>query len=478
MRFTIFKLNKIFYFSMAVMAMLLFNFCKSSTKQSNQEHLGAEVKSASPPNVVIIFLDDSGYGDFQPFGDGDLKTPHVAQLAQEGVTFTNFHVPQAICSASRAALLTGCYPGRTKVFGAHGPKERGLETSFPTMGEVFKKAGYTTALFGKWHCGDQPDTRPHARGFDETCGLMYSNDMWKHHPENPEYWGKFPIQFWENGKVTIEDVSYKEQKQLTKWYTEHVVDFINSHKEKPFLLYVPHSMPHVPIFASEAFEGKSGKGLYADVLLELDWSVGQITKALKSNGLDDNTVVVFTSDNGPWVAYGNHAGVTPFREAKSTSFEGGTRSACIIKYPKKLEADMSSNKAFMSIDLLPTLAKWANVDVSDLEIDGKDVTSWILGESTENPNAYYAFSTGKNFESIMTSDGEWKLHLNHSYRRLEKAGKDGLPGAYETKEIDLSLFNLNKNPKEDKNVILEQPEITATLKKFAIEHQNQFYSED
>jgi arylsulfatase A-like enzyme len=179
---------------------------------------------------------------------------------------------------------------------------------------------------------------------------MYSNDMWKHHPENPEYWGKYPIQFWENGEVSIEDVGIPEQKNLTKWYTEHAVDFINRAGDDPFLLYVPHSMPHVPIFASAEFEGKSGLGLYGDVTMELDWSVGQINKALKKNGLDDNTIVIFSSDNGPWIAYGNHAGKTPFREAKATSFDGGTRSACIIKYPNHLKANSASNKAFFTFD--------------------------------------------------------------------------------------------------------------------------------
>lgn len=266
-------------------------------------------KEDQKPNVVIIFLDDSGYGDFRPFSKEGLLTLHVQTLAEEGRVFTNFHVPQAICSASRSALISGCYPGRTKVFGAHGPKGRGLETTFPTMGEIFKSAGYKTAVFGKWHCGDQPETRPHVRGYDESCGLMYSNDMWKHHPVNPDHYGKYPIQYWENGKVIIEDVGIPEQKMLTKWSTEHAVDFINRHNDEQFLLYVPHSMPHVPIFCSAEFEGKSGVGLYGDVIMELDWSVGEITKALKENGLDDNTIVIFSSDNGPWTAYGNRKSV-------------------------------------------------------------------------------------------------------------------------------------------------------------------------
>ena len=440
--------------------------CNSSTKKQQK------------PNVVIIFLDDSGYGDFRPFSQGGLQTPHVQTLAEEGRVFTNFHVPQAICSASRSALISGCYPGRTKVFGAHGPKARGLETTFPTIGEIFKAAGYKTAIFGKWHCGDQPDTRPHARGFDETCGLMYSNDMWKHHPENPEHWGKYLLQFWENGKVTIEDVGVPEQKMLTKWYTEHAVDFINRHKDEPFLLYVPHSMPHVPIFCSDEFEGKSGVGLYGDVILELDWSVGEINKALKDNGIDRNTIVIFSSDNGPWISYGNHAGKTPFREAKATSFDGGNRSACIIKYPNELEANSSSNNAFFSVDLLPTLSHLAGVEMPNNEIDGRNVWDLISGEKgAKNPHEYYALSTSRNFEGVMSGDGKWKLHLPHSYRSLLFPGKDGQPGKYETKEIELSLFDMENDPYESTNVIEDHTEVAENLMRFAELHKLRFYEE-
>ena len=429
-------------------------------------------------NVVIIFLDDSGYGDFTPFSNGELVTPQVQTLAEEGVVYTNFHVPQAICSASRSALISGCNPGRTKVFGAHGPNGRGLETNFPTMGEIFKSAGYSTAIFGKWHCGDQPETRPHVRGYDESCGLMYSNDMWKHHPENPEYWGKFPIQFWENAEVTIEDVDYEHQKQLTKWYTEHAVDFINRHKKDPFLLYVPHSMPHVPIFTSEAFEGKSGMGLYADVMLELDWSVGEINKALKQNGIDQNTIVIFTSDNGPWISYGNHAGTTPFREAKGTSFEGGTRSACIIKYPDGLEANTTFDKAFFTIDLLPTLCHLAGITMPENEIDGKNVWDLISGkENAQNPQEYYALSNGRNFEGVMSGDGKWKLHIPHAYRTLRFAADDGQAGKYDQNEIELSLFDMENDPMESQNVIEDFPVVAEKLIQIAENHKNRFYRE-
>jgi arylsulfatase A-like enzyme len=435
-------------------------------------------ETSKQPNIVIIFLDDSGWSDFEPFGKVAIKTPKVTQLASEGCAYRNFYVPQAVCSASRSALLTGCLPGRTKVFGAHGPNARGLETTFATMGEVFSSAGYATAVFGKWHCGDQPETRPQSRGYDESCGLMYSNDMWKYHPENPEYWGRYPLQFWKNGEVINEEVTKEDQKNLTLWYTEHAVDFIKRHRDQPFLLYVPHSMPHVPIFCSDEFEGKSGAGLYADVMLELDWSVGMINKYLKKNGLEKNTIVIITSDNGPWISYGNHAGHTPFREAKGTSFDGGVRSACIIKYPDHIEAGTTSSSAFCSIDLLPTLCHLAGVPLPDNEIDGKNIWDLIRGENgAENPHDYYAFSTGNRFEGIMSGDGKWKLHLPHAYRTLSEAGNDGMAGKYIQETIDTALFNMELDPYEKENVINDFPEIGRELIRLAEQHKSRFYTE-
>ncbi len=456
-------------FSALFISILLFSGCSHETKQQKD----------TQPNIVIIFLDDSGYSDFTPFGQEKIKTPNVQTLAEEGVVFRNFYVPQAVCSASRAALLSGCYPGRTKVFGAHGPNARGLDTSFPTMGEVFQKAGYATAVFGKWHIGDQPETRPQSRGFDESCGLMYSNDMWKHHPESPDYWGKFPLQFWENGEVTIPDVDSTHQKNLTKWYTEHAVDFIKRHKDEPFLLYVPHNMLHVPLFVSAEFEGKSGQGLYADVTMEVDWSVGQINQALKDNGIEENTIVVFTSDNGPWISYGNHAGTTPFREAKGTTFDGGTRSATIIKYPAELEGNRESEKAMATIDLLPTLCKLANVPLPETEIDGKDVWDLISGkENAQNPHEYYAFTNNNHFEAVLSGDGKWKLHLPHEYRTMtEIKGKDGIPGKYKQEQIELSLFDMVNDPFETTNVIDEFPEEAEKLLNLAQQHRQKFFPE-
>ncbi len=429
------------------------------------------------PNIVVIFLDDSGWADFEPFGEKSIETPNVSQMAAEGTAFHNFYVPQAVCSASRSALMSGCFPGRTKVFGAHGPNAWGLDTTFATMGEVFSEAGYATAAFGKWHCGDQPETRSHARGFDETCGLMYSNDMWRFHPENPEYWGQWPLQYWENGEVIIQDVDQADQKNLTRWYTEHAVDFINRNQNQPFFLYVPHSMPHVPLFCSDEFDGKSGKGLYWDVMLEIDWSVGQINKALKENGIDRNTIVIFTSDNGPWVSYGNHAGSTPFREAKGTSFDGGVRSACIMKLPGQIKEGTVSPRTLGTVDLLPTLCFLAGIPLPENEIDGKNVWDLITGvEGAENLHDYYAFSNGQNFEGVMSGDGKWKLHLPHEYRTLEVAGKDGLAGKYSQLKIDTALFDMEQDPYETTNILEQFPEVAAQLINLAEKHKAEFYS--
>lgn len=441
--------------------------------------LGRSQTNRKPPNFVIIFLDDSGWADFQPFASPDYQTPNVAQLAREGCRFNNFYVPQAVCSASRSALMTGCYPGRTKVFGAHPPRARGLDPKFATMGEVLKTRGYATAVFGKWHLGDQPETRPPARGFDESCGLMYSNDMWALHPENPDYWGQWPLQFWDKGKVTIEPVTEEHQPMLTTWYTEHAVDFIKRHKDEPFLLYVPHSMPHVPIFCSEKFKGKSGAGLYGDVMMEIDWSVGQINQALKDSGVEDNTMVLFTSDNGPWISYGNHAGKTPFREAKGTSFDGGTRSACIIKYPAQIKAGSSSNRTFCTLDMLPTVAHLAGAEMPANPVDGKDVWDLIVGKpGAKNPNAYYPFSTGRNFEGIISGNGRWKLHVPHRYRTLVTPGKDGAAGKYRQDEIGLSLFDMESDPYETTNVLAQHPEVAAKLQKLAEQHRQKFYAQN
>ena len=430
---------------------------------------------SNQPNVVVMFLDDSGWADFRPFGETDYRTPNVERLAARGCCFSNFHVPQAICSASRASLLTGCFPGRHQVFGAIPPRARGLNPGFATLGEVLRQAGYATACFGKWHVGDEPDTRPPARGFDESAGLMYSNDMWRHHPET-RHFDQFDLQYWQNGEVVIEDVSPEQQTMLTTWYTDASVDFIERHGDTPFFLYVPHNMPHVPLFCHEQFEGASGAGLYGDVMMDIDHSLGRILDALDAAGVADNTLVIFTSDNGPWLSYGNHAGTTPYREGKGTGFDGGTRSACVMSLPGAIAEGTWSDTSFCTVDMLPTIANLAGADLPENPIDGLDVWPLITGApGAENPHEYYPFSTGRTFEGVFTGDGKWKLHLPHSYRTLEEAGNDGKPGRYGEASIDLSLYDMENDPFETTNRVEKHPDVVARLRKLAEGHKARWY---
>ncbi|MGC9034989.1 MAG: sulfatase family protein, partial [Verrucomicrobiia bacterium] len=281
------------------------------------------IAAEKPPNIIIIFADDLGYADVVCYGAKGLKTPNIDRLAKEGIRFTDFYVAQPVCSASRAALLTGCYPNRIGISGALSPSSKiGINQNEITLAELLKQKGYATAIIGKWHLGHHSQFLPTRHGFDEYFGLPYSNDMWPLHPEAKP--GTYPpLPLYENETIINPNVSPRDQEQLTTQYTERAVRFIEKNKNRPFFLYLAHSMPHVPLYVSDKFKGKSKIGLYGDVIMEIDWSVGQILEAIKRNNLDDNTLIIFTSDNGPWLSYGNHAGkAAPLREGKGTVFEG------------------------------------------------------------------------------------------------------------------------------------------------------------
>src|SRR5262249_17165027 len=289
------------------------------------------VAADRPPNVVIVFADDMGYGDAGCFGNKTIRTPNIDSLATDGVRFTDFYVAQAVCSASRTALLTGCYPNRLGILGALNPSSKnGIHDRETTLAAMLKAKGYATAIYGKRHLGDQWEFVPTKHGFDDYFGLPYSNDMWPNHPT-----AKFPaLPLIEGEKTTQEN---PDQSQLTTWYTERAVKFIDANKSKPFFLYVPHAMPHVPLFVSDKHKRKSNAGLYGDVIEEIDWSVGEILAALKKCGLERDTLVIFTSDNGPWLSYGNHAGSAgPLREGKATTFEGGVRVPYVARWPGRI----------------------------------------------------------------------------------------------------------------------------------------------
>jgi arylsulfatase A len=434
--------------------------------------------AAGRPNIVLIFLDDAAYSDFHPFGNPPYATPNVECLAAEGVRYTRFHVPQAVCSASRAALLTGRYPHRNRVVNAIAPGKPGLDPKHPIIAETLKRHGYATAHFGKWHLGDIPATRPMARGFDQYAGLLVSNDMWRHNPVWRKRVGDAALPYWENGAIKIADISPDDQKHLTAWATEGATRFIRSQAGKhPFFLYLAHSMPHVPLYCRDEYKGKSGAGLYGDVITEIDWSVGEIMTALREGGVEQDTIVLFTSDNGPWEEFGNHAGKTPFREHKATSFEGGVRSALTVKYPRGLKPGTVNGHAFGSIDLYPTLAALAEVPLREKDTDGRNVWPLMRGdEGAKNPHRHYFISTGWDLEAVMTSDGKWKLHLPHGYRDVVRPGSDGGRGETQNSMIEESLFNLIDDPLEQHNLIARHPDIVRELREAGADYLNRFRS--
>jgi arylsulfatase A-like enzyme len=414
-----------------------------------------------PPNFVIVFADDLGYADVGCFGAQGYKTPNIDRLASEGIRFTDFYAAQAVCSASRAALMTGCYPNRVGILGALGPGSKvGINEDEQTIAEVLKTRGYATAIFGKWHLGDDPRFLPTRHGFDEYLGLPYSNDMWPRHPTNRSF-PELPLI---DGEEVVK--INPDQHMLTTWYTERAVKFIEKNRDRPFLLYLPHSMPHVPLFVSEKFAGKTERGLFGDVIAEIDWSVGQVLSTLKEQGIDGRTLVIFTSDNGPWLSYGNHAGsAKPFREGKGTSFEGGVREPFVARWPGKIPPGTVCREPAMTIDLLPTCAHLAGAEVPrDRTIDGKDVTPLLLNKpGAGSPHESLLIYWGRDLQAVRSS--QWKLHLPHRYQHLKEAGADGRPGPYATESIGLSLFDLDADPGESRNVAEAHPDVVARLQK-------------
>jgi arylsulfatase A-like enzyme len=432
-----------------------------------------------PPNIVIIFIDDLGYGDIGAFGATAYKTPNLDRMAAEGRIFTDFHAATAVCSASRAALMTGCYPERVSILGALGPLAReGIHKKEVTLAELCKTRNYATAVFGKWHLGRPKKFLPLQHGFDEYLGLPYSNDMWPRHPElasSPEVGKKkkdgYPeLPLIKNNEVIDPVVDGDDQAQLTTMYTEHAVDFIDRNKDRPFFLYVPHSMVHVPLYVSDKFKGKSGAGLFGDVMMEVDWSVGQILNAIKENGIDDNTLVIFTADNGPWINYGNHAGSAgPLREGKGTMWEGGYRVPYVMRWPGKIPAGTKCDELAVTIDLFPTIAHLIGAEVpTDRVIDGKDIWPLMAGDDgAESPHEAYWCYYGRELRAVR--DRRWKLVFPHEYRSLngKPAGRDGKPKPYDQLKTGMALYDLKNDVGETTDVSAEHPDVVARLEQEA-----------
>ena len=416
-----------------------------------------------PPNVVIMFVDDLGYADIGPFGNPPYETPNLDRMAAEGVSLTSFYVSQPVCSASRVSLLTGNYANRIGIHGALGPGSRhGIHEDEVTLGELFKAQGYATAIYGKWHLGHHDQFLPQHHGFDDFYGIPYSNDMWPYHPENPEAWGDLP---------TIEGdsiVGYNtDQTRFTTDFTERGVAFVREQAAagNPFFLYLPHPMPHVPLFVAEERDGASGAGLFGDVIHEIDWSMGQILNALDEAGVADETLVIFSSDNGPWLSYADHAGsAEPLREGKGTTWDGGVRVPFLARWPGTLTAGEVIDSPAMTIDILPTLAGLLGSELPPHPIDGMDIWPLLTGSAQKSPQpAYFFYNHRSQLQAVRS--GPWKLHFPHRYRTMEgqEMGADGIPGRYRQDSIGLALYNLEDDIGETTDLAAASPDLVAHL---------------
>ncbi len=456
-------LSRCVFKTLCCVVVVLLTFCGLAIEFAQADQL---------PNIVIIYIDDMGYADIGPFGGNPELTPNLNRMAAEGRRFTNFFVSQAVCSASRASLLTGCYNGRIGIQGALGPKsDIGIHSDEVTLAEICKQKDYATGCFGKWHLGHHRQFLPLQNGFDEYCGLPYSNDMWPFHPEVRQLpmeerlkrWPHLPLI--DGNETIVDEVTDREQTQLTTLYTERAVSFIDRNARKPFFLYVPHSMVHVPLYVSDKFQGRSGAGLFADVVMEVDWSVGQIMDALQRNNIQNQTFVMFASDNGPWLSYGDHAGSAgTLREGKGTMFDGGCRVPCIMWWPGTIPAGTQCDEPAMTIDVLPTAAHLTGSALPAHPIDGRNIWPLIAGEvGAVSPQKAYYFYWGNSLQAVRS--GQWKLHFAHNYRTLNgrRGGAGGIPAKYESAALEQSLFDLSSDPGEATNVAAQHPDVVRHL---------------
>ncbi len=402
------------------------------------------------PNIIIFFTDDQGYADVGCFGAEGFETPHLDKLASEGVRFTDFYVPATVCTPSRAGLLTGKYPKRV---GLHEAvlfpfSENGLSTEEYTMAEMLQNKGYSTSCIGKWHLGHKDKFMPNNQGFDYFFGVPYSNDMDNHYYKSRDFQSP-PLPLYRNRELIEEG---PDQSYLTKRYTEEAIRQIKGHKDQPFFIYLAHNMPHFPLHASPAFQGKSEKGLYGDVIMELDWSVGEIVKTLKEEGIYDHTLFIFTSDNGPTRV----GSAKPLRGLKAETWEGGQRVPCIMAWPDVIPAGKTCKELVSTLDLYPTFAEFTGSEIpDDLSLDGTDIGELLQDpESTrleERPFYFYA----RNGEAEAVRLGKWKLHIKKSIGW--DAGEKGV--------FPVSLYNLHEDIEEQNNVAEQYPDIVKELSK-------------
>lgn len=453
------NLNKTY--SAIVLLITLIFCCSSSQGQNSQQQ--------RPPNFVIIFADDMGYGDLGVYGHPTIKTPHLDQMAREGQKWTNFYVGASVCTPSRAALLTGRLPVRS---GMCSDKSRvlfpnslhGLPAREITLAEQLKKAGYATAAIGKWHLGHRPQYLPTNNGFDEYFGIPYSNDMDKTIEKG--YWefaDSIPTEYYNVPLMRNTEIIERPANQhtITKRYTQEAISFIKEHKEQPFFVYLAHNLPHIPLFASEEFRDTSERGLYGDVIEEIDHGVGQILSVLKEEGLDENTIVVFTSDNGPWLSFKTHGGSAGLlRAGKGTTWEGGMREPCIFWSPGKINPAMVTDLG-STMDLFTTFSIMAGVPLPDDRImDGVDLSGTLLANES-SPRKAILYYRGPTLYAARL--GDYKAHYI----------TEGAYDMFGDKEVHATpiLYNLSVDPSEQYDIAEEYPEIIQQINEFVKKHQ-------
>lgn len=407
--------------------------------------------AAEKPNVVIIFIDDMGYADIGPFGATKQKTPNLDRMAKEGMKLTSFYAAP-VCSVSRAQLLTGCYGPRISVPGVYFPGDAaGLNPAEITIAERLKEQGYATQCVGKWHVGDQAEFLPTKQGFDHYFGIPYSNDMQKKSAET----GEKVTPLMRDGKVA-ELLSDEQQSKIVERYTDEVLGFIRTNKDKPFFVYFPHSAVHTPIWPGKSFRGKSANGRFGDWVEEVDWSVGRVLDTLRELKIDENTLVIFTSDNGPWLIKGADGGsALPLRGGKGSTWEGGVRVPTIARWPGKIAPASVCDTVSGTIDLLPTCVSIAGGTVpADPIIDGRDLSPVLFGKSTESPREAHYYFEGFGLHAVR--QGPWKLAV---VPQRETMGKE----IAEDAKSNPRLYNLDSDIGETTNLADQNPEIVAKL---------------
>ncbi len=441
-------------------------------------HAQTTKKGLTKPNIIIINMDDMGYGDTEPYGATGYNTPNFNRLAREGMRFTHFYSAQAVCSPSRAALLTGCYPNRIGLSGgALMPwSSKALNPAEETIASLLKKSGYTTSMLGKWHLGSKPPFLPLQYGFDNYYGIPYSNDMWpvnyEGHPisDTGNWRMRFPpLPVYDGNKQVLTISTLEQQSEITTTLTEKAEEFITKNKNRPFFLYLAHPMPHVPLAVSSKFKGKSGSDLLGDVISEIDWSVGKVVEVLNKTGLSKNTLLIVTSDNGPWLSFGNHAGSSGgLREGKGTAWDGGTRIPCFIRWPGKVAAGSICNQLLTQMDLLPTIMAATNSALPKEKIDGLNFLELLTGKSkTSLREVFYVYYDLNNLKLIRYK--HWELVLPHQSQAYTNGspGKDGTPGPTPIAEVPMALYDVRHDPGTVYDVQKQYPQIVEEILKYA-----------